>query len=330
MGDRLRRLTARLLNIAFKAAMPGLIIYSGLLISLVARGVPKRINISPSVHLILVLTSYLTALFATLILEYREVQRAAVRVDEELIGETFRGFGKPDKLFCAGMDSYMRDEPRKALEQFLAVQDYDLTEQETGVLSFYIGRCYQILSCPSNAAPYYETAIRNGFPRHFAKLFQARCYSECGDFERSFTAFQDLLDHDPPPEFYFLYTDIGYLFLRQRKPEEAVEWFQRSIRERKNYAFALSGMAIASLQLGDFAAAKDYRYKALLNRLKEPSQFRSYYDETKALMLDEHPEWAEQEQQNTAAAPAEQTAEAAAPAVQDESAGDAQPDTQDT
>ncbi len=297
MGDRLRRLTARVLNIAVKAAMPGIIIYSGLLISFVLRGTPGNAQFSPSMHLKLVLVSYLTALFATLVMEYKALQRAAVRVDEELIGNTFGGFRKPDKLFCAGMDCYMRDESRQALEQFLEVQKYELTEQETGVLSFYIGRCYQILGCPANAVPYYETAIRSGFPRHFAKLFQARSYSEGGDFERSFEAFQDLLDHDPPPEFYFLYTDIGYLFIKQKKPEQAIEWFQRSIEKRQNYAFALSGMAIASLQLGDFAAAKDYRYKALINQLSEPRQFRSYYNETKALMLDEHPEWAEQEQQ---------------------------------
>ena len=60
-------------------------------------------------------------------------------------------------------------------------------------------------------------------------------------------------------------------------------------------------MAIASLQKGDFKAAQDFHYKALVNRLDNPSQFRRYYEDTKRLMLEEHPEWNEK----TGAAPAE-------------------------
>jgi hypothetical protein len=50
-------------------------------------------------------------------------------------------------------------------------------------------------------------------------------------------------------------------------------------------------MAIASLQKGDFPAAQDYHYKALINRLEDPTSFRKYYEETKNLMLEQHPEW---------------------------------------
>ena len=296
MGDRLRRLGAVLVRASYKAAMLCLVIFTTLLLTFVFRGTPDNVLFSPGAYLKILAACYLVALFAVLLMTYRELERAAVRVDEELIGNTFGGFSKADKLFCEGMNEYVRDHPRAALEHFLAVQDYELDENETGVLSFYIGRCYQLLDCPANAANCYETAIRNGFTRHFAKLFQARSYSECGDYDRSYDAFLDLLRHDPPPEFYFLYTDIGYLFIKQKKPEEAIDWFQKSIEKRQNFAFALSGMAIANLQLGNFKEAQDYRYKALMNRLKDPRQFRSYYEETKQLMLEEHPEWAEQAQ----------------------------------
>ncbi len=299
MGDRLRRLGAVLLRAAMKAAFPGVIAFSILLVSFSVRGTPENSILTPGTYLRLLAGCYLLMLVTVLIRSYKDVQRAALRVDEELIGNTFGGFGKPDRLFCSGMNEYVRDHPRAALEYFLEVQEYELTEKETGVLSFYIGRCYQLLDCSSNAVSFYESAIRNGFPAHFAKLFQARSYSECGDFDRSYDVFCDLLEHNPPPEFYFLYTDIGYLFIKQRKPDRAIEWFRKSIEKKQNYAFALSGMAIANLQLGDFTAAKDYRYKALMNRLKDPRQFRAYYEETKTLMLEEHPEWAEQEQQQT-------------------------------
>ena len=50
-------------------------------------------------------------------------------------------------------------------------------------------------------------------------------------------------------------------------------------------------MAIAALQKGDFADAQEYHYKALVNRLENAVSFRKYYDETKRLMLDAHPDW---------------------------------------
>ena len=187
-----------------------------------------------------------------------------------------------------------------------------MTEEEQAVLSFYIGRCYQLLGCPSNAVPFYEKACRGGFPQEYAKLFQARSYADGGDYDRSYEVFCDLLEHNPPKDFYFLYTDIGFLFIRQRKPDEAIKWFTEAMDRHQNYAFALSGMAIASLQKGDFTAARDYRYKALINQLKDPSAFRSYFDETKSLMLEEHPEWAETAAE-TAPPPEEQTQQQSPP-----------------
>ena len=145
MGDRFRRLGSRLLKIIYKAAMPGILIYTVLLLSFVIQGTPQNIVFPPRTYLSLLIECYLTALAVTLVLEFRELQRAAVRVDQELIGDAFGGWRKSDKLFCAALDSYMRDESRAALEQFLAVREYPLTDKENGVLSFYIGRCYQLL-----------------------------------------------------------------------------------------------------------------------------------------------------------------------------------------
>lgn len=293
MGDRIRRLSRQLLKIIFQASTPALIIYAILIGSLVLRGSEAINQLPPIVYLRLLEICYVTAFIAAAILEFRALQQSVLRADAKLIGRNFGGFRRQDRRFCDGMEAYAKDDTRNALELFLAVQEYDLTESETGVLSFYIGRCYQILGCPSNAVPYYEKARKNGFSREFALLFEARAQAEGGAFDESYAAFRDLLDHDPPFEFYFLCTDIGFLFVRQKKPEEAAVWFERSIAEHKNFAFALSGMAIVSLQRGDFAAAQDYHYKALVNHLKDPASFRRYYEETKALMLEEHPEWAE-------------------------------------
>ncbi|MBR4201633.1 MAG: hypothetical protein IKQ91_10255 [Oscillospiraceae bacterium] len=293
MGDRLRTHTKQLLKLAFQAALPCLIIYGILLGSFVLRGTPQNLDFTPLVYLRLLLICYLTAFVTTCVICFRNIVHAALRADEHLIGRNFGGFRKQDKLFCEAMEAYAANRPRTALERFLAVQDFELTSSELGVLSFYIGRCYQLLGCPSNACPFYRKARENGFSKHFSMLFEARSCSEGGDFARSLMLFQELLDSNPPKEFYFLYTDIGYLFIRQKKPDEAEKWFQLSIEKQQNYAFALGGMAIVMLQKGDFSAAEDYHYKALVNHLEDASSFRRYFRETKQLMLEAHPDWSE-------------------------------------
>ena len=293
MGDRLRKYTKQLLKIAFQAAMPALLIYGILIGSFVVRGTPHDAEFAPLVYLRLLLVCYLTAFITTCVLNFKSMIHASLRADEHLIGNCFGGFRKQDKLFCEGMEAYAANRTRSALELFLSVQEFDLTPKELGVLSFYIGRCYQILGCPANACPFYRKARENGFSAPFSILFEARSCSEGGDFDRSLTLFRSLLDNDPPKEFYFLYTDIGYLYIRQKKPEEAEKWFQISIEKKQNYAFALGGMAIVMLQKGDFTAAQDYHYKALVNHLEDASSFRRYYQETKKLMLEAHPDWSE-------------------------------------
>ena len=301
MGDMLRKYTAQLGKVAVTAAFPAGVIYALIVGIFALRGTPHGEELPPQYYLRLLLLVYAASFVAACVLARKSLIHAATRLDGELIGRAFGGLRKQDKLFSEGMEAYAKDRARTALDQFLAVREFDLTDEEQGVLSFYIGRCYQMLRCPSNAIGYYETAMEKGFSEHYAKLFEARSFAEGGDYDRSFRLFNELLESDPPEDFYFLYTDIGFLFIRQKQPDSAVEWFEKSIEKKQNYAFALSGMAIASLQKGDFAAAQDYHYRALVNHLDEPAAFRKYYEETKRLMLEMHPDWSEK----TGAVPAQ-------------------------
>ena len=307
MGNWLRKYVKQLGKLAMKAAFPALVIYMVIIGSFSVNGTPRGAELPPLYYLRVLLLIWGAAFIAACVIEHQSLIQAATRMDADLIGNAFGGFRKQDRLFAAGLELYAKERARAALEQFHAAKDYDLTDQEQGVLAFYIGRCYQMLRCPSNAVGYYETALEKGFSAHYAKLFEARSYAEGGDYERSFRLFNELLENDPPEDFYFLYTDIGFLFIRQKKPDAAVEWFEKSIEKRQNYAFALSGMAIASLQKGDFPAAQDYHYKALMNHLDEPASFRKYYEETRRLMLEMHPDWSEK----TGAAHAEHAENAA-------------------
>ena len=307
MGSMLRRYTAQLGKTAMAAAFPALVIYAVIVAFFGISGTPHGKEMLPVNYVELLLLIYAASFIASCVLARQSLINAATRPDHDLIGDAFGGLRKQDKLFSDAMDAYIKERPRTALERFLAVREFELTDKELGVLSFYIGRCYQMLHCPSNAVGCYETAREKGFSEHYAKLFEARSLAEGGDYTRSFRLFNELLDNNPPDDFYFLYTDIGFLFIRQKLPEQAAEWFEKSIEKQQNYAFALSGMAIASLQKGDFAAAQDYHYKALVNHLDEPAAFRKYYEETRRLMLEMHPEWSEK----TGAAHAEHAENAA-------------------
>lgn len=293
MGSLLRRYSAQLGKTAVAAAFPALVILAVIVGIFVFHGAPEGEILTPVYFLRLLLLVYAASFIATCVRMRQSLVNAATRPDHDLIGDAFSGLRKQDRLFSDAMDAYTKERARTALEHFLAVREFDLTDRELGVLSFYIGRCYQMLHCPSNAVGYYKTAREKGFSEHYAKLFEARSLAEGGDYTRSFQLFNELLENNPPEDFYFLYTDIGFLFIRQKQPDEAEEWFEKSIEKKQNYAFALSGMAIASLQKGDFAAAQDYHYKALVNHLDEPAAFRKYYEETRRLMLDMHPEWSE-------------------------------------
>ena len=293
MGNMLRKYTAQLRRAAVAAAFPAMVIFTVIIAIFGISGTPRGKEMVPLNYVELILLIYAASFVATCILARQSLINAATRPDHDLIGKVFDGVRKQDKLFSDGMDAYAKERARTALEYFHAVREFELTDEEIGVLSFYMGRCYQMLRCPSNAIGYYETAREKGFSEPYAKLFEARSCAEGGDYTRSFELFNELLDNNPPDDFYFLYTDIGFLFIRQKRPDEAVEWFEKSIEKKQNYAFALSGMAIASLQKGDFAAAQDYHYKALVNHLDEPAAFRKYYEETKRLMLEMHPDWSE-------------------------------------
>ena len=305
MGSMLRKYTAQLGRVAVTAAFPALVIFAVIAGIFAFRGTPNGADLPPAYYLRLLLLIYAAAFIANCFLSRQSLINAATRPDHALIGDAFGGLRRQDKLFSDGLDAYTKERARTALEYFLAVRDFELSDRELGVLSFYIGRCYQMLHCPSNAIGYFETAREKGFSEHYAKLFEARSFADGGDYTRSFELFSELLDNDPPDDFYFLYTDIGFLFIRQKQPDAAVKWFEKSIEKKQNYAFALSGMAIASLQKGDFPAAQDYHYKALVNHLDEPAAFRKYYEETRRLMLEMHPDWSEK----TGAVSGDETAE---------------------
>lgn len=291
MGDRLRKQGRRLLAAAWDAALPALVIFVTVLLSLQVRGILEENRIPLRTAVILLLLCYLTAYPIMLIL-HGDSYGTAQRVDASLIGNAFGSFSKRDKSFCKGLEYYAAASPHMALEHFLDVRDhYTLTEREKGICAFYIGRCYQLISCPSNAISNYREAYEKGFPEAESLLFLARSYCESGAFDESYDVYMDMLDRDLPAEFGYVYTDLGFLFLKQNQPEEAIPWFQKSIAKQMNFPYALGGLSVAMLQQGKFRKAKQYLTLAVTNRMPQARLFRQYFSEVQQSLLNEHPDW---------------------------------------
>ena len=291
MGDRLRKQGRRLLAAAYDAALPALLMYVTMLLSLIVRGVSFAEGVPLRFFLAALVVCYITAYPITLLIHSRHYIDPA-RVDESLIGNAFGGFSKRDRMFCKGLEAYSKARARIALEYFQTVyQDFPMEPSEKGVCEFYIGRCYQLLHCPSNAVGFYQKALENGFSEVEALIFLARSYCDNGDFEESLAVYQSLLEKDIPQTMQFVCTDMGFLYLKQYQPETAVKWFQDAMKRNESYPFALGGMSIALLQLGKFRKARTMATLAVTNRMPDAAFFRQYFSEVEQTVLHEHPEW---------------------------------------
>ena len=294
MGERFRRLLSQLLKTAMNAALPALTIAVLFFLLLTKTGMPAQVGPeqAPAFFFGLLLLIFAVTFAVTCFYERKKLLHSFSRTDAELIGDAFGGMGRRDRLFCRAMHECAEGNPKNALELFLTVaEDYQLDDIEKGVLAFYAGRCYQLTGAPSNAAFQFRRAREHGFSEPHSLLFEARSCVRSGDFDRAYALYMQLLDMECPADFDCLFADLGFLFIRQKRPKDAAEWFRRSIEDGKCYAFALSGMSLAALLSGHYQEALEFRSQALLNHVDEPEQFKAFFDSIRAETAMQHPEW---------------------------------------
>ncbi len=272
MGDRLRRYFRQVGISCRKAAFPAILLTIGMMVACSIR----QIELTPYHYILCLLFCYALSCIMTLIRDHTILMESIHRIHAELIGNTFGGFRRCDRIFSKAMQCYYAHQYRDALEYYLVIREESLTERENAVCSYYIGRCYHHMGCAGHARQYYETALAQGFDRNHALLFLARSSAECGDLDAAMTYYQPLLD-EPPIAFPFLYTDVGFAYLRQKHPNEAMHWFQISIEKGANYAMALGGMAVACLYLRKTEESRVYYHKALLFHIEEAAYFKRFY-----------------------------------------------------
>ena len=164
----------------------------------------------------------------------------------------------------------------EALEKFKEAEETEgLSDEQKAVISYYIGRCYQLMGYPSNGAKYFREAISLGFDSDDTYLLAARCLVQNGSFDEAVENYNILLAKGCV--FDFIYTDLGLAHLKKGDGETALEYFEKSVNEGKNYAFALGGCSLAYLQMKNLEKSEEYYKKALTCNMNDVSGFKVFY-----------------------------------------------------
>ena len=208
------------------------------------------------------------------------------RYDEDIIGSAFTGMNRKSSLFEMGMEMFHQRYFGDALEIFTKIdsEEYNKTNEEQGVLSFYKGRCYDLMGWAPNAVNCYENAEKFGFTIPEAPIFLARCYASNGNTSKALEIFSSLMDTDKKYSDR-MRVEIGRMYIKLNDGEKALKWFNEAIDRRESYANALGGAAIAHTLLRDFSKGEEYYRMALLNNIDDPKGYSGYYKEIQAAVL---------------------------------------------
>jgi len=207
------------------------------------------------------------------------------KYDHEIIGENFKGIGTKDIKFEQAAGLLFLHKHRDALNLFHEIKEkHKLTEDEKGVLDFYLARCYHAMQYPANALKYYEEARQKGFDHDLLSIFEARCHGEMDNMDTAVELYSNILETENRYKA-LIRTDIGRLFLLQDKSEEALKWFLAAVEKNEDFANALGGCALAYTLLHDFEKGEHFFRRAILNNIPDSHGFTMYFKEVQAMAV---------------------------------------------
>ena len=183
--------------------------------------------------------------------------------------------GKYTKILREAVIDLHLSDFNTALEKFDELSKKDLSDGQTAVLSFYTGRCYQLMGYPANGVKYYENALELGLKLNDTYLLAARCLVQNGRFNEALEYYNILLERN---SYYdFILTDMGIAYLKMGDSEKALELFEKSVDEGKNYSFALGGCSLAYLQMKNLEKSSEYYSEALRCNMEDVNGFKIFY-----------------------------------------------------
>lgn len=200
--------------------------------------------------------------------------------DIKTIGKRFRWYHKGGFRFQKAYKLWLEWKLGDCLRLWQEMlESGSFRNQEQGILEFFIARCYQLMGYAPNSIRYFEPAIEHGIDNDAIRIFYARALTSVGDFDGAVEQYGVLEERSC--EESCLYTDIGRVYLKKGDGEKALGYFKLSMERFQNYAFALSGCAIAYLMLKNMPESERYVQLAILNHLDSPEDFYEYYEEVK-------------------------------------------------
>lgn len=208
------------------------------------------------------------------------------RFDEEMIGGAFTGLGKKCQRFESGLWTLHSGDFEAALNIFteLDASDLERSREEQGVLSFYRGRCYQIMGMYPNAVVNYEKAEEYGYSLPELPLFKARSCAESGSANKAVEILKGIMDTDHKYSCRARY-EIGSVYIKLNDGENALKWFSEAIERRESYAEALGGAALACTLMRDIKKGEEYFRMALINNIEDPHGFTTYFKKVQAAVM---------------------------------------------
>jgi len=225
------------------------------------------------------LVTDLFVIFSILLLKANRYPAGIHRIDTDLIGNNFTGFGKKSRDFRNAVEDFFYNRYPNSLNKFLHIEEnYNLSNSEKGLLYYYIARCYDVMNYNPNALNYYEKAQKSGFNDDSLIIFKSRCLGNSGDMEQALSMYRDILNSKN--KYYFcVRTDIGRMYLDNRQPQQALKWYLEAVEKHENYEIALAGCSLAYLMLKNYEKSRDYYKYAILENIDDLEGFKAYYKE---------------------------------------------------
>jgi tetratricopeptide (TPR) repeat protein len=192
-----------------------------------------------------------------------------------IVGDSFKGLGNKARTFRRGCSQMRYGDVSDALESFNELKTAKLVGRERAVLCFYLGRCYDVMGYPTNAANYYRESLDADIDIDEVYLITARAFTVGGNYDEAEEIYEALLSRETKLEN--IYTDLGMVYIKANKPDKALETFSKSAKLHHNYSFALGGLALAYLLKSDTVNARFFFSQAIINNIDDTDGFTEYY-----------------------------------------------------
>jgi tetratricopeptide (TPR) repeat protein len=229
------------------------------------------IDVSLTYCLILEAAIILFSIVASLI----EIREDSPDFESRLIGKAFKDAKRTSKTFRKAFSLLHSGDLAGALDYFNELKNEKLGKHERAVLCFYLGRCYEVMGYPTNAAKFYRESLDSDIGIDEVYLIAARAYTSNGSFAEAEEVYDSLLSRDTKLEN--IYTDLGMVYIKANNPDKALETFSKALKLHHNYSFALGGCALAYLLKSDTVNARFFFSQAIINNIDDSDGFTEYY-----------------------------------------------------